>query len=94
MISSIGLFDVGGLTASHPSMAIGSPKFNKVIVKLHPEYYQGKEFVIDAPGNSDRNIYVSGAKFNGMPMDNMRLPFDSIVSGGYLELEMSDNPKK
>lgn len=94
VISSIGLFDVGGLTASHPSMAIGSPKFNKVIVKLHPEYYQGKEFVIDAPGNSDRNIYVSGAKFNGMPMDNMRLPFDSIVSGGYLELEMSDNPKK
>jgi len=51
VISSIGLFDVKGLTDIHSTFGIGSPLFDKVTIKLNKKYYKGKQFVIETKNN-------------------------------------------
>lgn len=87
VISSIGLFDVHGLTAPEPEFAIGSPLFDKVTIRLNQDYYPGKEFVITAAGNSKKNIYRSMPLLNGKKT-NGRLKFADFVKGGELKMKM------
>lgn len=94
VISSMGLFDIKGLTDTKPSFAIGSPLFDKVIIKLSDQYYGGGEFVIETKGNSKENCYVQSIDLNGERLDSTRIDFSSIVSGGHLLLEMGDKPKE
>ena len=93
VISSLGLFDVQGLTANTPSFALGSPLFDKVTISLNPAYYKGKTFVIEANNNSKKNCYVDSYRLNGKPMRSLRIPFETVTAGGKLVLEMSDTPK-
>ena len=58
VISSIGLFDVKGLTDENPSFALGAPLFDKVTIRLSDKYYSGKEFVITTSGNEKGTSYV------------------------------------
>lgn len=87
VISSIGLFDVHGLTAPEPEFAIGSPLFDKVTIRLNQDYYEGKEFVITAMGNSKKNVYRSMPMLNGKKT-NGRLKFADFVKGGELKMKM------
>ena len=93
VMSSIGLFDVRGLAGRKPEMALGSPKFNKVTVKLNRDYYPGDEFVIETKGNPLENPYVGSATLNGKRLKKTYVPFSSITSGGHLLLDMSSCPK-
>ena len=92
MISSLGLFDVKGLTDSEPSFAIGSPLFDKVTIQLSDRYYSGKEFVIETRNNSKENSYVRSMTLDGQPLSEPRVPFADIVKGGRLVLEMDSQP--
>ena len=47
VISSLGLFDVKGFTDINPVLGLGSPLFDKIIIKGNKQYYQGKDFEID-----------------------------------------------
>lgn len=93
VISSMGLFDVKGLTDAEPSFALGSPLFDKITIQLNNQYYKGKEFVIEAKNNSKENCYVDQYLLNGKPVQSMRVPFSSITAGGCLELNMSNQAK-
>lgn len=93
VMSSMGLFDVKGLAGQNPSMAVGSPKFDKITIRLSPEYHKGKEFVITTEGNSDSNVYVAEASLDGRKMDELRLPFSRITDGGHLHLKMTSTPR-
>lgn len=93
VISSLGMFDVAGLANINPSFALGSPKFDKITIRLNPTYYKGKEFTIEAKHNSLKNQYVQNYVFNGTPIKNLRIPFNSVTSGGKLEVEMGSTPK-
>ena len=90
--SSIGLFDVKGLTAADPSFSIGSPQFDKVVVKLNHKYYKGRRFKIKTAGNSKRNTYVQDFRLNGRGLHSTRLPFSDFARGGKLKLTLSDTP--
>lgn len=98
VISSLGLFDIKGLTDTHPSFALGSPLFDKITIRLDSTYYKGKEFVIEARNNSDSTAYVQQFLLNGQPLDDLRIPFDTLTEGGRLEMQMGnqavDNYKK
>lgn len=74
-------------------MAVGSPKFDKIILRLSPKYHKGKEFVITTEGNSDRNVYVAEASLDGTKMSELRLPLEQITAGGHLHLKMSSTPR-
>lgn len=93
VISSLGLFDMKGLTDQVPSFALGSPLFDKITIRLNDRYYKGKEFVIEARNNSKQNDYVQSMNLNGKPLTDTRIPFSEIIQGGHLVLEMGSQPK-
>ncbi len=92
VISSLGLFDIKGLTDMEPSFSLGSPLFDKVTIQLSPEYYKGKTFVIEAKNNDKKNCYVNQFRLNGKKMDTIRILFKTLTNGGYLEMDMNNKP--
>ena len=103
VMSSIGLFAVDGLTSPDPAFSIGSPLFDKVTVKLNPEYYKGKEFIITTKEgsakprrrkNDPKSIYVDPVKtINGVLSDAGSIKFAEVVNGGSLELTLLKKPE-
>lgn len=97
--------DVGQMSAFYVLAAMGihpicpgdnkyeitSPVFNQVIIKLDPEFYSGKTFTILAKNNSPKNIYIKSIKLNGKPLNRYWITHREIVTGGTLELEMTDS---
>ncbi|GAB3912834.1 GH92 family glycosyl hydrolase [Mucilaginibacter boryungensis] len=92
VISSMGLFDVKGLTDIHPKLGIGSPLFNKITIRLSKKYYTGKQFVIEARGNSATNMYVQSIKLNGKSLHAPFMQFSDLTKGGKLILQMGKKP--
>jgi predicted alpha-1,2-mannosidase len=92
VMSSIGLFDVKGLTEPEPKFQIGSPLFDKVTIQLNQDYYKGKTFVIETQNNSDQNIYLKSIKYNDQSSNIPSLDFNKVVQGGTLELTMDSIP--
>lgn len=88
VISSIGLFDVKGLTGKDPMLSVGSPLFDKVTIRLNPKYYSGETFEIVAKGNSSDTPYIQQMLLNGDKLKKPFVLFKDIVKGGKLELEM------
>lgn len=93
VISSLGLFDVAGLGRVDPSFALGSPQFDRMTIRLHPDYYQGKEFVIETTNNSRTAVYAQRYRLNGQPLTELRIPFSVLTAGGRLEVEMGETPQ-
>ncbi|GAA4302876.1 GH92 family glycosyl hydrolase [Compostibacter hankyongensis] len=93
VISSMGLFDVKGLTDIHPTMGLGSPLFDKITIRLNRHYYPGRQFVIETKNSSKENIYVQSFDLNGKRLHKPFIPFEAIKKGGKLILEMGDQPK-
>ena len=93
VLSSLGLFDVKGFAGQNPDMAVGSPVFDKITIRLSPKYHKGKEFVITTEGNSADNVYVAEASIDGEKMNKLRLPLSRITEGGHLHLKMNDKAR-
>lgn len=93
VMSSIGLFAVDGLTSPEPAFSIGSPIFDKVVIKLNKQYYKGDEFVITTKNNSKQNVYVKPSKvINGKKSTAGSIKFSDVIKGGSMELTMSKKP--
>ncbi|RYZ25139.1 MAG: glycoside hydrolase family 92 protein, partial [Chitinophagaceae bacterium] len=92
VMSSIGLFDVKGLSEPKPEMEIGSPLFNKITIRLSPRYYSGKKFVIEAKNNSAVNQYVQTIRLNGRSQQRLFIPWEKITKGGKMILQMGPRP--
>lgn len=71
---------------------ITSPVFKKVSFRVG----EGRKntFTIVAAGNSEKNIYIQGAKLNGKPYDKCYVDYKDIAAGGILELSMGAIPNK
>jgi putative alpha-1,2-mannosidase len=68
---------------------IGSPVFPKLTLHL-----PRGEFVIEAHGASERNIYIQSATLNGKPLDRSYLDHAGILRGGRLTFEMGPAPNR
>ena len=93
VISSIGMFDVAGLANEQAKFALGSPQFDKITIRLNPKYYTGDRFVIETKNNSSTNRYVQQYVLNGETLHVPEIPFQTVVKGGKLEVEMGSEPK-
>ena len=69
---------------------IGSPLFEEVTINLE----NTKEFVIRAKNLSEQNIYIQSVTLNGRELTKSFITHNEIISGGLLELEMSEIPNK
>ena len=67
---------------------LGAPLFKKAT--LHFE--NGKSMVIEAPANSDTNIYLNKLQINGQESTKNYIDFETLRNGGRMECEMTDRP--
>lgn len=92
VMASMGLFDAKGLTAPDPSFQVGSPLFDRITIRLNPDYYPGREFVIRTEGNTPDNLYIQSLELDGKPLRSIRLPFADVVRGGSLRVKLGAAP--
>ncbi len=87
VFSMMGFFPV---TPGIPVYNIGSPVFEKVTINLP----NGKDFIIIAENNSEKNKYIQEARLNGEPLERPWFTHNDLISGGILELTMGEWPNK
>ncbi len=87
VFSMMGFFPV---TPGIPVYSIGSPFFEKTTVRLP----NGKSFTIKAHQFSTQNKYIQSARLNGKLLSEPWLRHNDLVSGGYLELIMGNQPNR
>ncbi len=87
VFSCLGFYPV---TPSSPDYLLGSPLFSKAILHLE----NGNTFIINAPENSEENVYIKNATLNGKNWDKNYISYQIIQNGGVLEFEMSNSPNK
>lgn len=69
---------------------LGTPLFKKVTLNLE----NGKKFQIDAPANSQSNLYVQNIVLNGKPYDKNWISHAAILQGGTMQVGMGATPNK
>ncbi|MEH6682560.1 MAG: GH92 family glycosyl hydrolase [Sediminicola sp.] len=89
VMSSIGFFDVKGLTDPQPTFQLGSPIFEKVEIQVNGEK---KPLIIETVNNSKKNVYIEQVEFNNRPYGRLEIPFHDLLNGGTLKFYMSDTP--
>lgn len=87
VLSSMGLFDVKGLTAPEAEFQIGSPLFDKITIKL-PKEIRENSFVIETKNNSKENIYIDSIEVNGVINNTHLLPYQTLVNGGKMVISL------
>ncbi len=93
VMSSIGLFDVKGLTSADPTFSIGSPVFDKVRIRLNRNYYKGRKFIITATRGSAQDLYIGSMLLNGKQLSAPKLKFADVCDGGRLKISLTDTPQ-
>lgn len=85
VLSALGFYSVCPGTDQY---VLGSPMFNKITIALE----DGKEFIIEADGNSEKNVYIQHAALNGENYTKNYITYHDLVAGGKLSLKMGNQP--
>jgi predicted alpha-1,2-mannosidase len=87
VFSAMGFYPVCPATNQY---VLGTPYFKKMTLTFET----GKQLVIEAPANSDANIYVQSLKVNGKPYTKNWIAHEDLIKGGKLLFEMKATPSK
>lgn len=87
VLSAMGFYSVTPGTGEY---VFGSPMFKKTTLNLE----NGKKFVVDAPNNSAKNVYIKSATLNGKNYTKTYITHADLLKGGTLKLVMSDVPNE
>lgn len=87
VLSAMGFYQVN---PSDGVFAFGSPRFSKMEVKVRGD----KVFTVEAPNNSEENIYIQKVYLNGKPYDKSYITYDDIINGSTLKFVMGKKPNK
>ena len=93
-LMAVGLFDVEGGAALHPTYQITSPVFDKVTIHLDPRYFPGATFKIVTRNNGPGNLYTQSAALNGQPLRRCWISHEELSHGGELELSLGPTPNE
>lgn len=88
VLIAIGLFSARGACEASPTYQLTAPVFDRVTLRLDPDYFSGTTFTIRSarPGSKG---YIRSARLNGTPLASLELSHRDIVAGGELVLDMS-----
>ena len=89
VLASLGLYQID---PSSPVWTITTPAVARSELRLHPGYYDGGTFVIEAVGDLATQPYIASATLNGEPLDHAWITQEQITAGGTLSLTLSDTP--
>src|SRR5579862_6694535 len=85
VLSALGFYTVDPASATY---AVGSPIFDEMTLHLG----NGKDFIITANHNSEKNIYIQSATLNGKPLNRPWFTHADMANGGKLVLTMGPAP--
>jgi predicted alpha-1,2-mannosidase len=85
VFSAMGFYPV---CPGQPDYIMGSPLFKQVKLNLS----NGKTFVINAPANNTKNVYIQSATLNGADFTKSFIKHTEITAGGVLNFNMTDQP--
>ncbi len=87
VFSALGFYPVCPATDQY---VLGTPLFRRAVLHLA----NGKDFVISAPNNSAKNVYVQSALLNGNPWSKNWIAHSTMLKGGEFKLTMGAQPNK
>jgi predicted alpha-1,2-mannosidase len=87
VFSALGFYPVCPASTQY---VLGAPLFKKITLTLD----NGKQFVINAPQNSDKNKYVQSASLNGANYTKNWINHFDIQKGGAFNVTMGEQPAK
>ncbi len=85
VFSAMGFYTVD---PSSPNYIIGSPIFDEVTMHIG----NGKDLIIEAKNNSEKNLYIQSATLNGQPWNKPWFSHADIVNGGKFVFTMGPKP--
>ncbi|MEG1749864.1 MAG: GH92 family glycosyl hydrolase, partial [Tannerellaceae bacterium] len=85
VFSALGFYPV---TPGTTQYVLGAPLFKKATI----HFENGKSLVINAPDNSDKNIYIESISFNGANYTKNYVNHSDLLNGGVLNIKMGDKP--
>lgn len=94
VLMAIGLFQMDGGACVNSAYEITSPVFEKIEISLHPDYYEGKKFVIAAKNSSSENAFIQSAQLNKQHWERCYFKHEEYAKGGKLKLILGDKPNK
>jgi len=94
VMSALGLFQTDGGCRTDPIYEIGSPLFDRAVVRLDPNYHKGGQFIVEVKNNSPENIFIQSAELNGKPLNKPWFYAKEALDGGRLVLDMGPKPNK
>jgi predicted alpha-1,2-mannosidase len=87
VFSSMGFYPV---CPGVDQLVLGAPLFKKVTLKLE----NGKQFVVEAPKNSQENIYINSMSWNGKLDSKNWISYSELMKGGVMKFDMISQPNK
>jgi predicted alpha-1,2-mannosidase len=87
VFSALGFYPV---TPATDQYVFGSPLFKKATLTFE----DGRKMVINAPGNSVKNVYVQKITLNGKALDRNFIRHGELTGGGRLNFKMGPDPEK
>ena len=87
VFSALGFYPVCPGTDQY---VLGAPLFKKATIHLE----NGKNVVINAPENSQSNIYIQDMKVNGQEYTKNYYTFPMFTNGATIDIRMGDTPNK
>jgi predicted alpha-1,2-mannosidase len=87
VFSALGFYPV---TPGTDEYVFGSPLFKKVTLKFD----NVRKLVIDAPENSQRNVYLRSITLNGKNITKNYINHNELLKGGKLLFEMAEQPNR
>ncbi|MEZ7505394.1 GH92 family glycosyl hydrolase [Flavobacterium sp. Arc2] len=87
VFSAMGFYPVCPATDEY---VLGAPLFKKITLNLE----NGKQLIINAPNNSDKNKYVKELKWNNTTYSKNYINHFDLLKGATLDFEMVETPNK
>jgi predicted alpha-1,2-mannosidase len=69
---------------------LASPVFDKITISLDPEFYPGKEFVIETKNAGKDNYFIKTMKLNGKTYAGFMINHRDIVNGGRVRIRLKN----
>ncbi|MCW8926505.1 MAG: GH92 family glycosyl hydrolase, partial [Xanthomonadales bacterium] len=73
---------------------LGSPQFDKAVLRLDGNDHGGRTFTVIARNNSDANVFVQAVTLNGVALQRPYILHQEITGGGELLFEMGAAPNE
>lgn len=72
-----------------PTYILTAPVFDKVTIKLQPEYYKQRQLVIEAPGATGSKAYIKRVTMGGKTVKTSIITHDELVNAGTMHVEFA-----